>query len=124
MAKMERVMLDRGLCRPDTFVVIKRDTTVRVDTVGEIYIYTDTLIDMDTVRITRERIRDVIRTVTIRDTVLRQIVDEIALKACRIDRQRAEDALADSKQIARHRGAIIALLSALLLLMLFFALSK
>ena len=124
MARMERVMLDRGICRPDTFVIRRTDTLTRTDTVGEIYIYTDTMTLHDTTTITRERIRTVLRTVTIRDTVLRQITDDQALTACRTARQKAEELLADTKQISRHRGAVVALLSALLLLLLFFALSK
>ena len=124
MARMEAVMLDRGICRPDTFIVRRTDTLTRTDTVGEIYIYTDTTTLHDTTRVTRERIRTVLRTITIRDTVLRQITDETALMACRTARQKAENLLADTKQISRHRGAVVALLSALLLLLLFFALSK
>lgn len=124
MVRMERIMLDRGICRPDTFVIVKTDTMTRTDTVGEIYIYTDTTTLHDTTTITRERIRSVLRTITIRDTVLRQIIDETALKACRSDRERSGALLADMKKRAQHRGAIIALLSALLLCLLFFALSK
>lgn len=124
MARMEAVMLDRGICRPDTFIIRRTDTLTRTDTVGEIYIYTDTTTVHDTTRITRERIRSVLRTITIRDTILRQITDETALTACRTARQKAETLLADTKQISRHRGAVVALLSALLLLLLFFALSK
>lgn len=124
MRRMETVMLDRGICRPDTFIIRKTDTLTRTDTIGEIYIYSDTTTVHDTTRITRERIRTLLRTITIRDTVLRQIIDDAALKACRSDRERAETLLADTKQIARHRGAVVALLSALLLLLLFFALSK
>lgn len=124
MRRMETVMLDRGICRPDTFIIRKTDTLTRTDTIGEIYIYSDTTTVHDTTRITRERIRTLLRTITIRDTVLRQIIDDAALKACRSDRERAETLLADTKLIARHRGAVVALLSALLLLLLFFALSK
>lgn len=124
MRRMETVMLDRGICRPDTFIIRKTDTLTRTDTIGEIYIYSDTTTVHDTTRITRERIRTLLRTITIRDTVLRQIIDDAALKACRSDRERAETLIAGTKQIARHRGAVVALLSALLLLLLFFALSK
>jgi hypothetical protein len=124
MARMEAVMLDRGICRPDTFIIRRTDTLTRTDTVGEIYIYTDTTTLHDTTTITRERIRTVLRTITIRDTMIRQIIDDRALTACRSARQKAENLLADTKQRAQHRGAIIALLSALLLCLLFFALSK
>lgn len=124
MARMEAVMLDRGICRPDTFIIRRTDTLTRTDTIGEIYIYSDTTTVHDTTRITRERIRTLLRTITIRDTILRQITDDAALKACQIDRDKAIAILDDTKRTSQHRGAIVALLSALLLLLLFFALSK
>lgn len=124
MARMEAIMLDRGIGRPDTFIIRRADTLTRTDTVGEIYIYTDTTTVHDTTTITRERIRTLLRTITIRDTVIRQITDDAALKACQIDRDKAIAILDDTKRTSQHRGAIVALLSALLLLLLFFALSK
>lgn len=124
MRRMEAVMLDRGICRPDTFIIRRTDTLTRTDTIGEIYIYSDTTTVHDTTRIVQERVRTLLRTITIRDTVIRQITDDAALKACQIDRDKAIAILDDTKRTSQHRGAIVALLSALLLLMLFFALSK
>jgi hypothetical protein len=68
-------LLRDGLCRYDTLVVVKTDTIIRTDTIGEIVIFTDTTIERDTVRITATKYRDIVRTVTIRDTLKMTVVD-------------------------------------------------
>jgi hypothetical protein len=68
-------LLRDGLCRYDTLVVTKTDTIIRTDTIGEIVIFTDTTIERDTVRITATKYRDIVRTVTIRDTLKMTVVD-------------------------------------------------
>jgi len=68
-------LLRDGLCRYDTLVVVKTDTIIRTDTIGEIVIFTDTTIERDTVRITATKWRDIVRTVTIRDTLRMTVVD-------------------------------------------------
>jgi hypothetical protein len=69
-------LLRDGLCRYDTLVVTKTDTIIRTDTIGEIIIFTDTTIERDTVRITATKWREIVRTVTIRDTLKLTVVDE------------------------------------------------
>jgi hypothetical protein len=68
-------LLRDGLCRYDTLVVTKTDTIIKTDTIGEIVIFTDTTIERDTVRITATKYRDIVRTVTIRDTLRMTVVD-------------------------------------------------
>jgi hypothetical protein len=68
-------LLRDGLCRYDTLTIVKRDTIIRTDTIGEIVIFTDTTIERDTVRITATKWRDIVRTVTIRDTLKMTVVD-------------------------------------------------
>lgn len=68
-------LLRDGLCRYDTLTIVKRDTIIRTDTVGEIVIFTDTAIISDTVRITATKFREIVRTVTIRDTLKMTVVD-------------------------------------------------
>jgi len=68
-------LLRDGLCRYDTIVVVKTDTITRTDTIGEIVIFTDTTIERDTVRITATKWREIVRTVTIRDTLKMTVVD-------------------------------------------------
>jgi hypothetical protein len=68
-------LLRDGLCRYDTLTVVKTDTLIKTDTIGEIVIFTDTTIERDTVRITATKFRDIVRTVTIRDTLRMTVVD-------------------------------------------------
>jgi hypothetical protein len=68
-------LLRDGLCRYDTLTIVKRDTIIRTDTIGEIIIFTDTSIISDTVRITATKWREIVRTITIRDTLRMAIVD-------------------------------------------------
>jgi len=68
-------LLRDGLCRYDTLTIVKRDTIIRTDTIGEIVIFTDTTIERDTVRITATKFREIVRTVTIRDTLKLTVVD-------------------------------------------------
>jgi len=68
-------LLRDGLCRYDTLVVVKTDTIIKTDTVGEIVIFSDTTTERDSVRITATKWRDIVRTVTIRDTLRMTVVD-------------------------------------------------
>ena len=68
-------LLRDGLCRYDTLVVVKTDTIIRTDTIGEIVIFTDTTIERDTVRITATKWREIVRTITIHDTLRMTVVD-------------------------------------------------
>jgi hypothetical protein len=68
-------LLRDGLCRYGTLTIVKRDTIIKTDTIGEIVIFTDTTIERDTVRITATKWREIVRTVTIRDTLKLTVVD-------------------------------------------------
>lgn len=68
-------LLRDGLCRYDTITVLKRDTTIRIDTIGEIVIFTDTVIKGDTVRFPAVVYKTITKYVTMRDTVRMAIVD-------------------------------------------------
>lgn len=68
-------LLRDGICRYDTITIVKRDTTIRIDTIGEIVIFTDTIIKGDTVRFPAVVYKTITKYVTIRDTVRMAIVD-------------------------------------------------
>ena len=74
-------LLKEGLCRPDTFLLVVTDTLVSVDTIGVIVSQTDTLVTFDTVRITQTKWREILKTVTIRDTLLRTVEDRAQVEA-------------------------------------------
>ena len=74
-------LLKEGICRPDTFLLVITDTVATTDTVEHLYLTTDTLVKMDTVYITKTRWKDIIKTITIRDTILKTIEDRAAIDA-------------------------------------------
>jgi hypothetical protein len=74
-ARARSQFLDEGICRPDTFLLVVTDTLETVDTVEHLYLSTDTIHTKDTVYIVRTRWRDILKTLTIRDTIIRQIED-------------------------------------------------
>jgi hypothetical protein len=74
-AKARSQFLDEGICRPDTFLLVITDTLETTDTVEHLYLSTDTIHSKDTVYIVRTRWRDILKTITIRDTIVRQIED-------------------------------------------------
>ena len=93
-------LLKEGICRPDTFLLVITDTVVTTDTVEHLYLTTDTLVKMDTVYITKTRWKDIIKTITIRDTLLKTIEDRAAIDAlkgeliasgARLDQQKEKD---------------------------------
>jgi hypothetical protein len=74
-------LLKEGICRPDTFLLVITDTVVTTDTVEHLYLTNDTIVKMDTVYITKTRWKDIIKTITIRDTILKTIEDRAAIDA-------------------------------------------
>jgi hypothetical protein len=97
-------------------VQVVRDTTVQVDTVGIIISYTDTVIESDTVRIMAVKFRDIVRRVTIRDTVTMSIVDAAGVEAAYREISELKGTLkAVGAEAKRYRWAVA------LLLMLFVA---
>jgi hypothetical protein len=93
--------LDEGICRPDTFLLVVTDTMETVDTVEHLYLSTDTIHTKDTVYIVRTRWRDILKTITIRDTIVRQIEDTRRLDDLRQRYNSLEatlDACADEKR--------------------------
>lgn len=115
-----RYLLSQGICRPDTFTIRRTDTILRVDTVGEIVVFTDTTYVRDTVRITREKFREVLRTLTIRDTLWQAVRDAareeslvVELRDCRAD----NDAYKRSQRVWKWAGLGMLLLLVLSLIL-------
>jgi len=109
-------LLRDGLCRYDTIIQVMRDTTIKTDTLGIILTFTDTITERDTVRITSVKYRDIVRQVTIRDTVRISIVDASGVQAAYREIDELKGMLkAVGAEAKRYRWAVA------LLLMLFIA---
>jgi hypothetical protein len=114
--QVERYLLARGLCRPDTLRIQRTDTVVRVDTVGEIVIWTDTTYLHDTLRIRIQKLREVQRTMTIRDTLWQTIFDRareqslvVELSDCRAENEAYARSQKVMKWAATGLGLVILL---------------
>jgi len=93
----EELMKD-GLCKPDTFKIFKTDTLLRIDTLGLILLQTDTLITFDTVRITKTKLRDIVKTITIRDTLLHTVEDASRVQALKDENNRLKGRIDQRKE--------------------------
>lgn len=80
-----RVVVAGGYCANDTTFVVKSDTTIMVDTL----VQNDTTIQVetrnDTTYLTRIKTRDIIKSITIHDTIKSVIVDNARLKLIQDD---------------------------------------
>ena len=75
------ILKSQGICKPDTLTFFKTDTIIKVDTVGVIEIFTDTFIINDTMRIISYKYRDIIKTITVRDTIKSIVIDSDRVNA-------------------------------------------
>jgi hypothetical protein len=80
-----RVVVAGGYCANDTTYIVKSDTTIKVDTL----IQNDTTIQVetrnDTTFLTRLKYRDIIKSITIHDTIKSVIVDNARLNLIQAD---------------------------------------
>ena len=98
--QVARVVVAGGYCANDTTYIVKSDTTIQVDTL----IQNDTTIHVetrnDTTYLTRLKYRDIIKSITIHDTIKSVVVDN-----ARLNLIRGELAVAKAKSIEWERKA-------------------
>jgi hypothetical protein len=80
-----KVVVAGGYCANDTTFIVKSDTTIQVDTL----VQNDTTIQIetrnDTTFLTRLKYRDIIKSITIHDTIKSVVVDNARLNLIRAD---------------------------------------
>ena len=80
-----KVVVAGGYCANDTTFIVKSDTTIKVDTL----VQNDTTIQVetrnDTTFLTRLKYRDIIKSITIHDTIKSVIVDNARLNLIQAD---------------------------------------
>ena len=95
-----KVVVAGGYCANDTTYIVKSDTTIRVDTL----VQNDTTIQVetrnDTTYLTRLKYRDIIKSITIHDTIKSVIVDN-----ARLNLIKAELAASNAKSMEWERKA-------------------
>lgn len=75
------ILKSQGICKPDTLTYFRTDTIVKIDTIGVIEIFTDTIIHNDTIRIITYKYRDILKTITVIDTVKSIVIDSDRVNA-------------------------------------------
>ena len=75
------ILKSQGICKPDTLTYFRTDTIIKVDTIGVIEIFTDTFVVNDTIKIITYKYRDILKTITVIDTVKSIVVDSDAVES-------------------------------------------
>ena len=117
LEEVAKVVVKGGWCANDTTFVVKSDTIVDVDTLVRIDTLTDTYVLNDTTYITKWKTRDIIKSITIHDTIKSFIVDNARVRLLQADSTRLTNLANEYKAKADSR--LNWLISLLVLIALF-----
>jgi hypothetical protein len=114
LEEVAKVVVKGGWCANDTTFVVKSDTLIEFDTLVNIDIQVDTQKVNEFVYITNWKTRDIIKSVTIHDTVKSFIVDNARVRLLQADSARLGGEVIEWKGKAKRRQiwllAIIAMI--------------
>ena len=110
LEQVAKVVVKGGWCANDTTFIVKSDTIIDVDTLVRIDTQTDTYIFNDTTYITKWKTRDIIKTLTIHDTLKSYIVDNARVRLLQTDSSRLTYELNEWEGKAKRRQLWIFLL--------------
>ena len=85
LEEVAKVVVKGGWCANDTTFITKSDTLVKIDSFIRIDTQTDTQIINDSVYITKWKTRDIIKSITIHDTLKSFIVDNARVRLLQAD---------------------------------------
>jgi hypothetical protein len=91
LEEVAKVVVKGGWCANDTTFITKSDTLVEMDTIIRIDTQTDTHIFNDTTYITKWKTRDIVKTLTIHDTIKSFIVDNARVRLLQADSARLNE---------------------------------
>ena len=117
LEEVAKVVVKGGWCANDTTFIIKSDTLIEMDTIIRIDTQTDTQIINDSVYVTKWKTRDIVKSVTIHDTIKSFIVDNARVKLLQADSTRLTNLANEYKEKADSR--LNWLISLLVLIALF-----
>jgi hypothetical protein len=117
LEEVAKVVVKGGWCASDTTFIVKSDTLVEFDTLVNIDIQVDTQKVNEFVYITNWKTRDIIKSVTIHDTIKSFIVDNARVRLLQADSTRLINLANDYKSKADSR--LNWLISLLVLIALF-----
>jgi hypothetical protein len=110
LEEVAKVVVKGGWCANDTTFITKSDTLVEMDTIIRIDTQTDTQIINDSVYITKWKTRDIVKSVTIHDTIKSFIVDNARVRLLQADSARLTYELNEWQGKAKKRQLWIFLL--------------
>ena len=103
LEEVAKVVIAGGFCANDTTFITKSDTLVEMDTIIRIDTQTDTQIINDSVYITKWKTRDIVKSVTIHDTIKSFIVDNARVRLLQADSARLSVEVGEWKHKANTR---------------------
>ncbi len=114
LEEVAKVVVKGGWCANDTTFIVKSDTLIEFDTLVNIDIQVDTQKVNEFVYITNWKTRDIIKSVTIHDTIKSFIVDNARVRLLQADSARLGGEVIEWKGKAKRRQiwllAIIAMI--------------
>lgn len=117
LEQIAKVVVKGGWCANDTTFITKSDTLVEVDTLIRIDTETYTQIVNDTTYITKWKTREIIKSVTIHDTLKSYIVDNARVRLLQADSARlSNDSITWKGKAKRRQLWIFALIGVWLLI--------
>ena len=117
LEEVAKVVVKGGWCANDTTFITKSDTIVKIDSFIRIDTQTDTQILNDSVYITKWKTRDIIKSITIHDTLKSFIVDNARVRLLQADSARlSNDSITWEGKAKRRQLWIFALIGVWLLI--------
>ena len=117
LEEVAKVVVKGGWCANDTTFITKSDTLVKIDSFIRIDTQTDTKIINDSVYITNWKTRDIIKSITIHDTLKSFIVDNARVRLLQADSARlSNDSITWEGKAKRRQLWIFALIGVWLLI--------
>ena len=124
LEEVAKVVVKGGWCANDTTFIVKSDTIVDVDTLVRIDTLTDTYVLNDTTYITKWKTRDIIKSITIHDTIKSFIVDNARVRLLQADSTRLTNLANEYKAKADSRLNWLICLLALIALFIYLKFKK
>ena len=103
LAQVAEVVVRSGFCANDTTFITKSDTLVEVDTIINVDIQIDTQKVNNSVYITKWKTRDIVKSISIHDTIKSFIVDNARVRLLQADSARLSNEVIEWKGKAKRR---------------------
>ena len=107
LEQIAKVVVAGGWCANDTTFITKSDTLIKFDTLINVKLEVDTQKVNEYVYITNWKTRDIIKSVTIHDTLKSYIVDNARVRLLQTDSARLSNEVIEWKGKAKKRQLLI-----------------